>query len=80
MPSSTRFAAMEVHAKDWIAQFEAGERRRTGIHSLKVRYNRVFGYYIEVTSSQFEIGARRLHAQADLGQWRALYHAGAKGV
>jgi DNA mismatch repair protein MutS len=42
---------MRAHAKDWIASFEAGERRRTGIHSLKVRYNRVFGYYIEVTRS-----------------------------
>ncbi|HYA30968.1 MAG TPA: DNA mismatch repair protein MutS, partial [Acidobacteriota bacterium] len=42
---------MRSHAKDWIAQFEAGERRRTGITSLKVRYNRVFGYYIEVTNA-----------------------------
>jgi DNA mismatch repair protein MutS len=42
---------MRAHAKEWIAHFEADERRRTGIHSLKVRYNRVFGYYIEVTSS-----------------------------
>jgi DNA mismatch repair protein MutS len=42
---------MRSHAKDWIARFEAGERRRTGINSLKVRYNRVFGYYIEVTSA-----------------------------
>ena len=46
--------AMKSHAKDWIAQFEAGERRRTGIHSLKVRYNRVFGYYIEVTQSNLK--------------------------
>ena len=42
------------HAKDWIAQFEATERRRTGIHSLKVRYNRVFGYYIEVTNANLK--------------------------
>ena len=42
---------MRSHAKDWIAQFEAGERKRSGITSLKVRYNRVFGYYIEVTNS-----------------------------
>jgi DNA mismatch repair protein MutS len=42
------------HAKDWIAQFEAGERRRTGIQSLKVRYNRVFGYYIEITKSNLK--------------------------
>ena len=40
---------VRAHAKDWVANFEAAERRRTGIASLKVRYNRVFGYYIEVT-------------------------------
>ena len=42
---------VRAHAKEWIAHFEADERRRTGINSLKVRYNRVFGYYIEVTSA-----------------------------
>ena len=41
-------------AKQWIAAFETVERRRTGINSLKVRYNRVFGYYIEVTSSNLK--------------------------
>jgi DNA mismatch repair protein MutS len=35
--------------KDWIASLEATERERTGIKSLKVGYNSVFGYYIEVT-------------------------------
>lgn len=35
--------------KDWIASLEAKERSRTGINSLKIGYNRVFGYYIEVT-------------------------------
>jgi DNA mismatch repair protein MutS len=36
-------------AREWIAQLEASERRRTGIRSLKVGFNKVFGYYIEVT-------------------------------
>ena len=35
--------------KDWIAEFQQQERERTGIKSLKVGYNRIFGYYIEVT-------------------------------
>ena len=35
--------------KDWIVEFQQQERERTGIRSLKVAYNRVFGYYIEVT-------------------------------
>ena len=37
--------------KDWIAQYESAERERTGINSLKVRFNKVFGYYIEVTTN-----------------------------
>ncbi len=39
------------HGSEWIKQFEAAERERTGIKTLKVGYNRVFGYYIEVTKS-----------------------------
>jgi DNA mismatch repair protein MutS len=37
--------------KGWIARLELEEKERTGISTLKVRYNRVFGYYIEVTRS-----------------------------
>ena len=37
--------------KDFIARFEAEEKERTGIKNLKVGYNKVFGYYIEVTKS-----------------------------
>ena len=36
-------------ARGWLARFEAAERARTGIGSLKVRHNKVFGYYVEVT-------------------------------
>ncbi len=39
------------NAKDWVAALERKERERTGIKSLKVGYNRVFGYYIEVTTA-----------------------------
>lgn len=38
-------------AREWIANLEAHERRRTGIASIKVSYNKVFGYYIEVTNA-----------------------------
>lgn len=37
--------------KEWITSFEREEKERTGIASLKVRYNKVFGYYIEVTKA-----------------------------
>lgn len=39
------------HGSDWIKKFETDERERTGIRTLKVGYNRVFGYYIEVSKS-----------------------------
>ena len=39
------------HGKDLLGQLEARERERTGIRTLKVGYNRVFGYYIEVSNS-----------------------------
>jgi DNA mismatch repair protein MutS len=41
--------------KGWILQLEAEERKKTGISSLKVRYNQVFGYYIEVTKSNLHL-------------------------
>jgi DNA mismatch repair protein MutS len=41
--------------KGWILQLEAAERKKTGISSLKVRYNQVFGYYIEVTKSNLHL-------------------------
>lgn len=40
-----------LEGRQWIASFEEREKRRTGIKSLKVGYNKVFGYYIEVTKA-----------------------------
>lgn len=40
--------------KGWLAELEAKEREATGIGSLKVRYNKVFGYYIEVSKSGYK--------------------------
>ena len=37
------------NAKEWVANLEKTERERTGIKSLKVGYNKVFGYYLEIT-------------------------------
>ena len=50
--------SLSQDAKHSIAAMEVAERERTGINSLKVKYNRVFGYYIEVTKSN-------LHAVPD---------------
>ena len=43
------------NAKEWIAHLQKRERQRTGIHSLKVGYNKVFGYYIEVTNANIPL-------------------------
>jgi DNA mismatch repair protein MutS len=48
-------------ARDWIAGLERTERERTGIKSLKVGYNKVFGYYLEVTTAALA-NAEREHA------------------
>jgi DNA mismatch repair protein MutS len=50
-PSLDELRAISRSGKQVIAQMEEQERARTGIPSLKVRYNRVFGYYIEVSKS-----------------------------
>jgi len=42
------------HGKEWLARLEAGEKQATGINSLKVRYNKVFGYFIEVPKARSE--------------------------
>ena len=39
------------HAREWVSNLEPRERERTGINSLKVSFNKVFGYYIEVTKA-----------------------------
>ncbi|HMD90524.1 MAG TPA: DNA mismatch repair protein MutS [Anaerolineaceae bacterium] len=43
------------HAREWISNLENVERERTGIKTLKVGYNKVFGYYIEVTHSNTSV-------------------------
>ena len=39
------------NGKDWIANLETEEKEKTGIKNLKIRYNNIFGYYIEITNS-----------------------------
>ena len=41
--------------KNWLAELEAKDRERTGIKNLRIKYNRVFGYYFEVTNSFLEL-------------------------
>jgi DNA mismatch repair protein MutS len=50
-----RYRDASRNGKTWIAQLEKEEREKTGIKSLKVGYNRVFGYYIEVTRANLHL-------------------------
>jgi DNA mismatch repair protein MutS len=46
---------LSLNGRQYIAQIEARERQRTGIQSLKVRFNNVFGYYIEITRANMHL-------------------------
>jgi len=51
-PELDSIASASRSAREWISDLEASERERTGIKALKVGYNRVFGYYLEVPQAQ----------------------------
>ena len=46
-----RYRKAKTEGKTWLAELEAQEREKTGIRTLKIKYNKVFGYYLEVTNS-----------------------------
>lgn len=50
-----RLRAVKKDGREWIAQLESREREKTGIKSLKVGFNRVFGYYLEVTKANLAL-------------------------
>ncbi len=51
-PELDRLRALATTGRDWVAALQQAERERTGIRTLKIGYNRVFGYYIEVSRAQ----------------------------
>ncbi len=59
-----RLASTE--GKNWLMQLEAKEREETGIKNLKIQYNRVFGYYIEVTKSFYHLVPLRYNRRQTL--------------
>jgi DNA mismatch repair protein MutS len=46
-----RLRSAKTQGKSWLAKLEADEREKTGIKNLRIKYNKVFGYYLEVTNS-----------------------------
>ena len=51
MEDIDRFRKAKTEGKDWLLALEEKDRERTGIKNLRIRYNKVFGYYYEVTNS-----------------------------
>ena len=50
-----KYRKAKTEGKTWLAELEAKERDKTGIKNLKIKYNKVFGYYLEVTNSYKEL-------------------------
>lgn len=54
------------NSEDWLKKFEEEEKEKTGIKNLKVAYNRVFGYYIEITNSNLNMIPSNYHRRQTL--------------
>ncbi len=54
-PELDRLRKIQSDGRKWISELEGRERKRTGIANLKIGYNRVFGYYIEITNSRLSL-------------------------
>jgi DNA mismatch repair protein MutS len=54
-PELDEIRGIARNAKAWLVEFQAAERQRLGISSLKIGYNRVFGYYIDITNTHKEL-------------------------
>ena len=54
-PILDEYRAAATNGKQWILELEQKEREATGIKNLRIQYNKVFGYYIEVTRSYYEL-------------------------
>ncbi|WP_130836961.1 DNA mismatch repair protein MutS [Lachnoclostridium sp. Marseille-P6806] len=50
-PDIDRLRTAKTQGKTWLMELEAADRERTGIRNLKIKYNKVFGYYFDVTNS-----------------------------
>lgn len=70
-PELDRLLDLAENGSRWLVELEARERAATGIPSLKVRYNRVFGYYIEITTAHLKNApAHYLRKQTTVGAER----------
>ena len=66
--------------KDYLLQIQKREIERTGINSLKISYNKVFGYYLEVSNANKDKVPIRLDPKANAGKRRTLHHRRTKSL
>src|SRR5207237_6680735 len=57
-PELDELRSLSKNSKSYLAALETRERERTGVSSLKVRFNRVFGYYIEISKANLHLAPR----------------------
>jgi DNA mismatch repair protein MutS len=72
--------AIQDNCDGFLLELETRERARSGIANLRVQYNKVHGFYIEVTLGPAGQGARRLQAAPDPQERRTLHHPGTQGL
>ncbi|MBE5777728.1 MAG: DNA mismatch repair protein MutS [Clostridiales bacterium] len=65
-PQLDEYREASANGKQWILDMETAERAETGIKNLRIQYNRVFGYYIEVTKSYLDLVPLRYHRKQTL--------------
>ena len=68
-----RLNELLTNSKTLLAEMEASEREQTGIRSLKVGYNKVFGYYIEVSKSNYDLVPERYIRKQTLASCERFY-------
>lgn len=76
MPKSTACTRFCRAARGLLADIETREKEKTGIRTLKIGYNKVFGYYIEVSNSFKDLVPDTYIRKQTLVNGRALHHRG----
>ena len=72
--------SISTSGRQAIAAIEDRERHRTGIGSLKVRYNSVFGYYIEITKANLSLAPSDYERKQTLRECRTIHHSRTEGI
>ena len=65
-PELDELREASVHGREWLSELENRERNETGIKNLRIQYNKVFGYYIEVTKSNYSLVPERYRRKQTL--------------